>query len=584
MPDAEPTQAAKTKTQDFPTTNIDEYSEEDQQLINTLNTLVNSAQDLQPNIRKNALQLMANEIKTATSSMTSVPKPLKFLRPHYQTLKQTYQKKNGDTETQEMLADILSVLAMTMQEEGQRESLSFKMKGTKGAVGAWGHEYVRHLSAEIGEEYNARLLLADEEKDQGDDVQMEDAQIASHLKASSGLMPLALEEVVPFFISHNSEAEAIDLLTEVGQLDALLPHVDKTNCERICLYLEQLASYVPEPEDSEVLNVAVNALRQVGRFPEALRVALRLGDVELVGNLLESCQDESVRKQMSYMLARHGVRPDADEELARIMDGTHLTEHYLELARDLDVLEPKTPEDIYKSHLEKRAPSASMDSARQNLASSFVNAFVNIGFGSDKLMLTEGNKWLYKNKEHGMMSAAASLGAILCWDVDSGLSHIDKFLYMSDVNIKSGALLAVGLLNCGVRNECDPALALLAEYLEPKEQPILKSGAIFGLGMAYAGTCRDELLEMLMPVVADNDTPLDIVAISALSLGLIFTGACHEDICQALITVLIERSQSTLEAESLTRLICVGIGLLYLGRQAEADMALELAKAVPGVS
>jgi hypothetical protein len=55
-----------------------------------------------------------------------------------------------------------------------------------------------------------------------------------------------------------------------------------------------------------------------------------------------------------------------------------------------------------------------------------------------------GNKWLYKNKEHGMMSAAASLGMILLWDVDGGLSKIDKFLYASEDYIKAGALLAVG--------------------------------------------------------------------------------------------------------------------------------------------
>lgn len=31
------------------------------------------------------------EIRTSTSSMTSVPKPLKFLRPHYGTLKAHYE-------------------------------------------------------------------------------------------------------------------------------------------------------------------------------------------------------------------------------------------------------------------------------------------------------------------------------------------------------------------------------------------------------------------------------------------------------------------------------------------------------------
>ena len=42
-----------------------------------------------------------------------------------------------------------------------------------------------------------------------------------------------------------------------------------------------------------------------------------------------------------------------------------------------------------------------LDSARQNLASSFVNSFVNAAFGTDKLLTEDGNKWIYKNKEHG---------------------------------------------------------------------------------------------------------------------------------------------------------------------------------------
>ena len=52
--------------------------------------------------------------------------------------------------------------------------------------------------------------------------------------------------------------------------------------------------------------------------------------------------------------------------------------------------------------------------------------FVNCAFGNDKLLAENGNKWLYKNKEHGMMSATASLGLILLWDVDGGLTQIDK--------------------------------------------------------------------------------------------------------------------------------------------------------------
>lgn len=41
-----------------------------------------------------------------------------------------------------------------------------------------------------------------------------------------------------------------------------------------------------------------------------------------------------------------------------------------------------------------------------------------------QLMTTEGNAWLYKNKDHGMMSAAASLGTILLWNVEEGLTQV----------------------------------------------------------------------------------------------------------------------------------------------------------------
>jgi 26S proteasome regulatory subunit N1 len=32
------------------------------------------------------------------------------------------------------------------------------------------------------------------------------------------------------------------------------------------------------------------------------------------------------------------------------------------------------------------------------------------------------DSWIYKNKEGGMLAAAASLGMTLLWDIDEGLS------------------------------------------------------------------------------------------------------------------------------------------------------------------
>ena len=41
---------------------------------------------------KPALEQIKNFIKTSTSSMTAVPKPLKFLRPHFEDLTKLYEQ------------------------------------------------------------------------------------------------------------------------------------------------------------------------------------------------------------------------------------------------------------------------------------------------------------------------------------------------------------------------------------------------------------------------------------------------------------------------------------------------------------
>ena len=64
-----------------------EVSAEDKALLEGLELAVERAQDPDAGVQHLALEHLRSEIRAATSSMTSVPKPLKFLRPHYQTLK-----------------------------------------------------------------------------------------------------------------------------------------------------------------------------------------------------------------------------------------------------------------------------------------------------------------------------------------------------------------------------------------------------------------------------------------------------------------------------------------------------------------
>ncbi|GFH58366.1 hypothetical protein CTEN210_14842 [Chaetoceros tenuissimus] len=577
-------------------------SEEDQELKERLetcvSTLINKENESSVTIplRLKALDVIVDELKSATSSMTSVPKPLKFLRPHFSDLKGFFEILQKDADEgvvllRARLADVLSVLAMTMSDT-ERESLKFKLAGMKDYdtlpttqddnLGCWGHEYVRSLAGEIGQEYNARVLNG------------ADPELDTPFKDLLGMVDV----IAPFSISHNAEAEAVDLLIEVQRLEKLkeLDNIDGKNYARICLYLIKTADFMSDPDDlAEMLEIAYTLYLRQGQYFDALRAALRSGNEEVIPDLFAQCDDPLMKKQMCLLLGRHRVNfeiEDGDdaEELNELIGNSHISEQFLKVAQDLDVMEAKTPEDIYKSHLaetggfsrRRDSSGAQVDSARANLASTFVNAFVNAGYGVDKLMTPDNdNAWLYKNKDHGMMSAAASLGSILLWNVEEGLTQIDKFLYSSEDYVKAGAALAVGILSSGVRNDADPAFALLAEHIEG-DSHIMKCAACTGLGIAYAGSGREEIIELLTSVVESESTGSEAMlesSLASLALGMICVGKCDEEVGSTLVQKLMEASDEDLD-HSHARYLCLGLGLLFLGKMEKADAMLEAVKTV----
>lgn len=55
-----------------------------------------------------------------------------------------------------------------------------------------------------------------------------------------------------------------------------------------------------------------------------------------------------------------------------------------------------------------------------------------------------------------------------------------------------------------MRNESDPALALLADHVESPSHA-MRCGACVGLGVAYAGARREDVVELLTPLVANTE-------------------------------------------------------------------------------
>lgn len=139
------------------------------------------------------------------------------------------------------------------------------------------------------------------------------------------------------------------------------------------------------------------------------------------------------------------------------------------------------------------------------------------------------------------------------------------YLFFIYLQIKAGALLALGIVNCRVRNECDPALALLMDFVPDKSQ-ILQIGAIFGLGLAYIGTNRTDIINLILPVL-ENSNNVEVLAVASLACGLIAVGTCDSEVTSTVLARLVDwRDMDILKSPSMN-LVVLGLGFCYMGRK-----------------
>ncbi|CDO53664.1 hypothetical protein DV451_001774 [Geotrichum candidum] len=540
----------------------EELSEEDEKLKNELEMLVERLKESNTELYEPALESLKNFIRTSTSSMTAVPKPLKFLRPHYPSLSERYDQ--WPKELQNQLADVLSVLAMTYSGDGKRDSLKYRLLSTVDDIGSWGHEYMRHLALEIGEEYSVRT----DNDDSTDD-----------------LLALSLK-IVPFFLQHNAEADAVDLLSEIEAIEQLPQFVDKNTFARACLYMVSCVPLLAPPDDLAFLHTAYSIYLTHNQLTQALALAIRIDDDDLIRQVLDATSDILVQKQLAFILARQQYWFEVDDEdVQACVSNVNLSEYFVYLAKELNLLDPKVPEDIYKSQLENSlyGSASGLSSAKQNLATAFVNAFVNCGYGTDKLLNTDVEKrsWIYQTKAGGIISTTASLGMINLWDYNNGLQQLDRYLMSTDRNVKAGAILGIGVVNAGVHDESDPALALLDEYLDADadSDSLFQTSALIGIGLAYAGSRRQDLLERLSPLISDTNLSMEVSSLAALALGHIFVGSANGEIASTILQTLLERTKEQL-SDKWTRFLALGLGLLFMGKYEQTEEVLETIKAI----
>jgi len=86
-----------------------------------------------------------------------------------------------------------------------------------------------------------------------------------------------------------------------------------------------------------------------------------------------------------------------------------------------------------------------------------------------------------------------------------------------------------------------------------------------GLGLAYAGTRRQDVITLLLPVMSNNKSTPEVVALAALSCGMISVGAANQDVISTILQTLVDLPSTELQDGHYSRFLPLALGLCYLG-------------------
>ena len=527
-------------------------------------------------LRINSYNMIKHEITTSTSSMTSIPRPLKFIRSHFTEIKDFYDKFIPSTEDDKnyklMLSDLISVILTVVSEKDEEGNeltiLSYVLTGTRKDITSWGIEYVRSLCSDIGQEYDNRLDKGEPTKELLDLVNI----------------------FAPYLIKQHCESDAIDLLIEVESIDEIKNYINEHNYKKICLYLLSISNYSADTDEyRSTLELVYNIyFEKFHQYIDAMRVAIKIGNPIYIKQTFLKCEDPIIKKQLAFILSSEGIFLDEedtsqkmDNDTLEIMRNYKQSDYFRILAKTLELLEPKHPEDVFKSHLEdkKVQNSKKIESSKINMAYSIASAFINAGFGTEVLLSKKDSDWIYKNKEQGIQCLLSGIGLINIWDYLEGPNKVYELAGKKETDIykRTGRNIGLGVCLCGIHDENDVAVAVLLDELSDKNLDV-KISAVFGLGLAAAGSQNKQLHEILNGVLEDFSYGFEMSAFVSLALGLIFIGSSDEDVFTDLFSILMSRNEggkAKIFESPFFVIYILGMGLLCLGKQKDNDFMID---------
>ena len=341
-------------------------------------------------------------------STDTAPPPPEALAAAASALKAAAEASKKDTSAEEPDdTPLLPVLYYRILSE-RIAALGGKGKGKGAEASdleSWGSEYLRSLSFQIGVKYGEIQIAGNDnindninDNDMNDDTPTPNPNPTPTPTNSKKSLDMTLPElydlvdiIVPYLLRQGpaSGIEAVDLLCEVAAIDRLSTYMDalssaavaatasNSSYDRVADYVVKTSNFEADPIDRDAMLTAAGKLYQrEGSHIMGLRILLvrewngavpKEEMAEKLNELFEAAavkdkdkdnnnnnNSDSTRKQMAIILGRHrcsyefeetsAMTEELAEELNSLIGNENLSEMFVNLGRELDVVDAKTPE------------------------------------------------------------------------------------------------------------------------------------------------------------------------------------------------------------------------------------------------
>ena len=117
--------------------------------------------------------------------------------------------------------------------------------------------------------------------------------------------PLDIKAEESKFIDAEKILKIKNFITKLPIFIKLIDFTNPNNFERVCNYLLSCSDYAADTEEMQhTFKTAFDIYRKFKRYPEAMRVAQKMNNIELIGELMAECKDPVTLKQLAFLLAR----------------------------------------------------------------------------------------------------------------------------------------------------------------------------------------------------------------------------------------------------------------------------------------